>query len=144
MLKWTNCSIGFPKEMTKVLIFLSNEHIEFGRIREGHWEVLGSSISDYWEELEPNQVKAWTYINYEVKGEWIRVKDDVYSHYECSVCKAKPLYEEFCDLPELSDFCPNCGADMRGEQDDESRSNSNAQTDTRARGMGATDKSSGI
>ena len=31
-----------------------------------------------------------------------------------------------------------------GEQDDESRSNSNAQTDTRARGMGATDKSSGI
>lgn len=36
------------------------------------------------------------------------------------------------------------GADMRGEQDDESRSNSNAQTDTRARGMGATDKSSGI
>ena len=41
-------------------------------------------------------------------------------------------------------FCPNCGADMRGEQDDESRSNSNAQTDTRARGMGATDKSSGI
>ena len=37
-----------------------------------------------------------------------------------------------------------CGADMRGEQDDENRSNSNAQTDTRARGMGATDKSSGI
>ena len=36
------------------------------------------------------------------------------------------------------------GADIRGEQDDESRSNSNAQTDTRARGMGATDKSSGI
>lgn len=31
-----------------------------------------------------------------------------------------------------------------GEQDDENRSNSNAQTDTRARGMGATDKSSGI
>ena len=115
--------MGFPKEKKKVLIFLSNEHIEFGRIREGHWEVLGSSISDYWEELEPNQVKAWAYINYEdkentgpVKGEWIRVKDDIFFHYECSVCKAKPLYEEFCDLPELSDFCPNCGADMRGEQ----------------------------
>ena len=29
-------------------------------------------------------------------------------------------------------------------RNDESRSNSNAQTDTRARGMGATDKSSGI
>ena len=44
----------------------------------------------------------------------------------------------------LPNFCPNCGADMRGDKDDESRSNSNAQTDTRARGMGATDKSSGI
>ena len=40
------------------------------------------------------------------------------------------------------DFCSK--AERRGEQDDESRSKSNAQTDTRARGMGTTDKSSGI
>ena len=49
-----------------------------------------------------------------VRGEWIKVKDDACSHYECSICKARPLYDEFCSLPELSDFCPNCGADMRG------------------------------
>ena len=51
-----------------------------------------------------------------IRGKWIKAKDDVSFHYECSVCKAKPLYEEFCHQPELSDFCPNCGADMRGEQ----------------------------
>ena len=49
----------------------------------------------------------------------------------------------FTDLPVyMDDYCGR--AKRRGEQDDESRSNSNAQTDTRARGMGATDKSSGI
>lgn len=63
MLEWIDCSIGFPKEMTKVLIFLSTGHIEFGRIREGHWEWLLEAFADYWEELEPNQVKAWAYID---------------------------------------------------------------------------------
>ena len=51
-----------------------------------------------------------------VRGKWIRVEDNVSFHYECSVCRARPLYEEFCNQPELSDFCPNCGADMRREQ----------------------------
>ena len=51
-----------------------------------------------------------------VRGEWVKVKDDVSFHYECSVCRAKPLYEEFCHQPELSDFCPNCGAKMKNEE----------------------------
>lgn len=51
-----------------------------------------------------------------IRGKWIKAKDDLSFHYECSICKTKPLYEEFCHQPELSDFCPNCGADMRGEQ----------------------------
>ena len=67
---------------------------------------------------------------------------DHVSGMKCSVCGEDPLNAEGDEF--LTDYCPNCGADMRGEQDDESRSNSNAQTDTRARGMGATDKSSGI
>ena len=70
----------------------------------------------------------------EKKGEWIISSDGYYPY--CSKCHFRPH--------EMTNYCPNCGADMRGEQDDESRSNSNAQTDTRARGMGATDKSSGI
>ena len=72
------------------------------------------------------------------KGKWI-IKDDTERFIaQCNCCR----YIE--DSRRIKNFCPNCGADMRGEQDDESRSTSNAQTDTRARGMGATDKSSGI
>lgn len=67
MLERVSCSMGFPKEKKKVLIFLSDDHVEFGRIREGHWEWLLESFADYWEELEPNQVKGWAYINYKDK-----------------------------------------------------------------------------
>ena len=74
------------------------------------------------------------------KGKWIdetfKPRGLVYHPYKCNQCGEHSEAD--------SNFCPNCGADMRGDKDDESRSNSNAQTDTRARGMGATDKSSGI
>lgn len=77
-----------------------------------------------------------------VRGEWIsKMYECSRENYDqvfcCSVCGVSNDWRR-------TNFCPHCGADMRGEQDDESRSNSNAQTDTRARGMGATDKSSGI
>ena len=74
-------------------------------------------------------------------GKWIPHEDEDGEHYgdKCSECG------EWYVMPYgKTNYCPNCGADMRGEQDDESRSKSNAQTDTRARGMGTTDKSSGI
>ena len=74
------------------------------------------------------------------RGKWKPYRCDM---YECSECGY--IYTELTDRHKCgANYCPNCGEDMRGEQDDESRSNSNAQTDTRARGMGATDKSSGI
>ena len=49
------------------------------------------------------------------KGKWIEhewaeeVGGMLVSNYECSECH--------CWQRETSDFCPNCGADMRGEQD---------------------------
>ena len=42
------------------------------------------------------------------KGEW--TKDCA-----CEICGFKPWYER--DIHTLS-FCPNCGADMRGDNDD--------------------------
>lgn len=42
------------------------------------------------------------------KGKWTRKAS-------CEFCGFKPWYER--DIHTLS-FCPNCGADMRGEQDD--------------------------
>ena len=38
------------------------------------------------------------------KGKWI----DLWDRYRCSACNMEHSYEE--------NFCPNCGADMRGEQ----------------------------
>ena len=48
-----------------------------------------------------------------VKGEWIKVDEQPYfrKHFHkvcCSVCR-KQGYDYW-------NFCPNCGADMRGEQ----------------------------
>lgn len=50
------------------------------------------------------------------KGKWISVHDDVFAdRYYCSCCKTEPI----CSDTEyvLSNFCPTCGADMRGYND---------------------------
>lgn len=52
------------------------------------------------------------------RGEWVEQPND-HNHFMCSEC-GKP-----CDMvltvsgyivEQLSDFCPDCGADMRGER----------------------------
>lgn len=43
-----------------------------------------------------------------VRGEWIKQPTE-YNKYACSVCKAGIEYRGFAN------FCPCCGADMRGE-----------------------------
>lgn len=54
---------------------------------------------------------------YPKKGKWIYTR---YYTWECSECKKNPTlgtgYVQRKD--ELFEFCPNCGADMRGESDD--------------------------
>lgn len=91
------------------------------------YEKVGADMRGEQPTIEPKRKK----------GKWIDKSNGIEGAWNyCSVCGEQAI--------DLYDFCPNCGADMRGEQDDESRSNSNAQTDTRARGMGTTDKSSGI
>ena len=44
----------------------------------------------------------------EKKGEWIISSDGYYPY--CSKCHFRPH--------EMTNYCPNCGADMRGEQDE--------------------------
>lgn len=50
----------------------------------------------------------------ERKGHWIGIDDYPYESWECDQCGC--IYEE---MPSWTpNFCPNCGADMRGEQND--------------------------
>lgn len=55
-------------------------------------------------------------------GEWKYKEkesaDGLYSWRECSVCGRKPLLDRWNHMENLSDFCPSCGADMRGEDDE--------------------------
>ena len=60
-----------------------------------------------------------------VRGEWLNTTSG--EHYKCSQCGTlAPIWidesnscEYDKDISEwLSDFCPNCGADMRGEWKD--------------------------
>lgn len=49
------------------------------------------------------------------KGEWLEIKTAVLDRYQCSACGVKPLWQAV----RLSwNFCPYCGADMRGEKDE--------------------------
>ena len=53
-----------------------------------------------------------------LKGEWIMHVDDLFpceSTQECSVCHAEQLINGNDD-----NFCPNCGADMRKEVENDS------------------------
>ena len=60
-----------------------------------------------------------------VHGKWIyQHDDDGNSYYGCSNCGAKAgcdwesvVYDGRCNEPDMSNFCPNCGADMRGEKE---------------------------
>lgn len=54
------------------------------------------------------------------KGEWENDKDDVYwhnhfIHKHCSVCGKEAIYDYAMGRYKLTHFCPNCGADMRGD-----------------------------
>ena len=53
-----------------------------------------------------------------VHGEWIEIPDEVFaSTYKCSVCGCAPLSDGYDADYVLSPYCPNCGAEMRGEQE---------------------------
>lgn len=52
------------------------------------------------------------------RGWWVGTHDGFYYSYSCSECGYEALYKENTKDQVCSEFCPNCGADMR-EIDDE-------------------------
>ena len=52
------------------------------------------------------------------KGNWVEIGDEPYDEWECDVCGFVIDGSGCIDSEEYRDvykFCPNCGADMRGE-----------------------------
>ena len=70
------------------------------------WQTLGAIVDNY--------------PSVENKGEWIESKERS-GHWYCSVCGGIHTDPETGKWREIFDykypFCPNCGADMRGEHD---------------------------
>lgn len=52
------------------------------------------------------------------EGEWIN-KQEKYQMAECSNCKKVTMHEMWGDKLVYYDYCPNCGAKMKGADDDE-------------------------
>ena len=48
------------------------------------------------------------------QGHWVGIDDEPYDDWECDRCGE---IVTDCGWDVLPNFCPNCGADMRGEED---------------------------
>lgn len=91
--------------------------------RQAVLDIWHTSYSNNREENEEIQYKkiAFELPSVENKGEWIEVVTERFPngekrmwHYECSTCSTG---EPPCPInKEHWDFCPNCGADMRGAE----------------------------
>ena len=54
------------------------------------------------------------------RGHWVEIGDEPYDEWECDVCGFVIDGSGCIDPEEYRDvykFCPNCGADMKGEQE---------------------------
>ena len=74
---------------------------------EGYLSMLDKAIwimKDWLSSAEPERKK----------GRWIDQDDGAFYPVECSECRKIPLFDVYGDYI-LSNFCPNCGADMREE-----------------------------
>lgn len=71
--------------------------------------ILGhKSYKEWLEDLPTADVKPV------VRGKWLLVNDEFIDEVKCSNCGVVEYFEKGW---KYYNFCPNCGADMRGESD---------------------------
>lgn len=84
----------------------------------GAFVTCKGGIDDFYAFLLDAFETVLPYEQPERKGEWLEVEDwngDFY--YECSECKEPFVLFDGTPQDNLYNYCPNCGADMRGEEE---------------------------
>ena len=90
-----------------------SRQVAIEKISETIWDTaVANDVKTILKELPSAQPSAH---QERMMGRWVPVTNGR-GGYECDQChNYAPSYQDGAEW--LSDFCPNCGADMRGEQD---------------------------
>lgn len=79
--------------------------------RDGYHSDFGRSMADLTSLSEVLEDTPTADVVESKRGEWIKLPSNgIGNTAECSVCHDSVYGYESCD------FCPNCGADMRGDE----------------------------
>ena len=74
-------------------------------------DVLDCDFSHVSEETPRERIEAIPSAD-RPRGEWIEQEDDYHHYWECSECGMG------VGLDDIRNFCPNCGAKMKGADDE--------------------------
>lgn len=89
-----------------------NEVLDYLKIEIGFWKHEDEKVHKAVGIIE-FVIEELPIIESRPKGEWIKNEFGWYFH--CSVCKENNLLHTD-EANALSNYCPHCGADMRGEE----------------------------
>lgn len=89
-------------------------------ITEEQWDAITDVDFDHTEEIffHTKHGKEVTFVK-QKKGKWIKVEEQSENHIEpIFICSSCNNYEAW-GLTECTRYCPYCGADMRGDTDEQ-------------------------
>ena len=85
------------------------ELVEYVRMAEHNQDVAEETLNQ-----QAENVKDWKHVAH---GRWIVLDECANAGVYCSVCNKKVYKECYANVKAKSNYCPHCGADMRGDAD---------------------------
>jgi len=78
--------------------------INYNELRDGQ-EFYANGYKKGYEDAKKSLEKPM--------GEWIKIEEGCSYHYVCNNCYEQPLKSRYTREDEFSNYCPNCGAEMK-------------------------------